>query len=160
MGCLLSPAMRAEAAEDCAVLADRDARLRFEIGKHRAPDDAAQRDKRVAGGAVQMIVMRLFQFEAGATIVKQHFDDGTFRRQLLGGAEHRGKIRGLPSFDKARLQALKGPCVVFAGLQESKQRCRYASFSRHPLNLAERRKLRKSLSQSACKMLRGAVNDI
>jgi hypothetical protein len=102
----IGPAIRAQAAKDDMVLADRDTGLGFKGGKCRTLDYARHRDELIAGGAVQMVVMRRDQLETGTAVVEHYLAERPIRHQLFGGAKDRGEI-------PARAALCEGALEVF-----------------------------------------------
>jgi hypothetical protein len=96
------------------MLADRDAGLGFEGGKRGALDHAGQGHELIAGGAVQMVVMRRDQLEAGAPVVEHHFAQRPVRYELFGGTKDRGEIRACTALGETPVEVLERPRMVLS----------------------------------------------
>src|SRR5438270_13143256 len=96
------------------VVEDRGAGRPFERGETLALDEARDWHQFVAARAVEMIVMRPDQLEAGAPIFKRNFPDEAVGGELLGGAEYRREIGRLAAPAECGVQFFEGPGVMLA----------------------------------------------
>jgi len=127
----IGPAFRAKAAEDDVMLANCQTGLGFKFGRRRVLDHARHRNKLIAGSAMQVVMVRRRQLEAGAPIIEQHLHDDAFRYQFFGRAKDRRKVSGCAAFRETGLERFKGPGVVFACCHQRENCGGNSCFSAH-----------------------------
>jgi hypothetical protein len=100
-------------------------------GKIGAIEDARHRDDLMAACAKKMVVMAADQLKAGAPVIEQKLSRNAAGRELLGRAEHRGKVGYEASLGEPCVQLFQGPGMALALPHKAYHRGRYACFSGH-----------------------------